>query len=94
MIITEEHLRKLESEAADIRLYIESQVEERVKSLEATLDEVREHLTGLVVDLQDRVGGLESELRRVGELAQNAEYLASDAKSAAEQASTTAQRGW
>ena len=58
------------------------------------LDELREHFAGLVVELQNRVGWLESELRRVGELAQNAEYLASDAKSAAEQASTTAQRGW
>jgi hypothetical protein len=60
----------------------------------ADLAEIRDNLTGLVVDLQNRVSYLESEIRRVSDVAQNADYLANDAKRAADDAASAAQRGW
>lgn len=63
-------------------------------SLQQAIDELRDELTGQVVELQNRVSYLESELRRVADLAQSADYLASDAKNAADEARNAAQRGW
>jgi hypothetical protein len=58
------------------------------------LDQLRDDFMNYVVELQNRVGYLESELRSVRDLAQNADYMASDAKSAADNAQREAQRGW
>ena len=68
--------------------------EQRIRELESDLTDVRDSLTGLVVELQNRVSYLEGEVRRVADLAQNADYLASDAKRAADDAAHAAQRGW
>lgn len=68
--------------------------EQMLTDLRQDLESVRDTLSGQVIELQNRVGWLEGEVRRVGDLAQNAEYLAIGAKSAADDARNTAQRGW
>lgn len=68
--------------------------EEIIGQLRADIDELRDALSGQLVQLQNRLGYLESDVRRAAEQAQSAEHLASDAKSAAEDARNTAQRGW
>lgn len=105
MIITEEWMRRLEAaveelraklvqEVADIRLYVERVVEERINTTDANLEELREYHAGLIVGVQDQVGSLDSDVRRAAELAQGAEYMASDAKRAADEAANTSRRGW
>lgn len=68
--------------------------EQMLTDLREDLESVRDTLSGQVIELQNRVSWLEGEVRRVGDLAQSADYMASDAKSAAEDARNTAQRGW
>lgn len=62
--------------------------------LAETFQEMMDDLRGQIVTLQDRLSDLESELRRVADLAQSADYAASDAKRQADEAQRAGQRGW
>lgn len=57
-------------------------------------DDLREELAAAIVRLDQRIDDLENTIRGIGEQAQNAEYMASDAKRAADDAARTTQRGW